>query len=76
MSKNKQEDLPEIVDEICELIEECNSLLFGFVEMSHEIQNVVRSIANDVDEIYEATEEVSEAFKELTEENKEIVEMD
>lgn len=68
---SKQEELPEIVDGICELIEECNSLLFGFVEMSHEIQNVVRTIANDMDEVYEATKDVSDVFKKLTEEIEE-----
>ena len=66
----------ETVDEICEIIEECNSLLFGFIEMSHEIQNVVRSIANNVDEITEATGEVSEAFGELVHNNSQIVEIE
>ena len=54
------------------MVDECNSLLFGFVEMSHGIQNVVRSIASDVDEITEATGEVSDAFKELLEKDKEV----
>jgi methyl-accepting chemotaxis protein len=70
-SKSGASDLQDIVDVICEIVGECNSLLFDFVEMSHGIQNVVRSIANDVDEITEATKEVSEAFKEVVEETTE-----
>ena len=50
-AKSGGNNLEEIVDEICELVDECNSLLFDFVEMSHGIQNVVRSIASDIDEI-------------------------
>lgn len=68
-SKTGKENLPEIADSICELIEECNSLLFGFVEMSHEIQNVVRSIADDVDEVYEAMEEAAGTMEEMVQES-------
>ena len=70
----ENEEMIETVEEICEIIDECNSLLFGFVEMSHEIQNVVRSIANDVDEITEATGEVSEAFGELVHNTSQMLE--
>lgn len=73
-SENKE--MIETADEICEIIEECNSLLFGFVEMSHEIQNVIRGIANNVDEITEATGEVSEAFGDLVHNNSKLVEID
>ena len=76
ISSTENEELIETVDEICEIIDECNSLLFGFVEMSHEIQNVVRGIANNVDEITEATGEVSEVFNDLVLKNSEMVELD
>ena len=76
LAGSDNEEMIETVDEICEIIEECNSLLFGFVEMSHEIQNVVRSIANDVDEITEATGEVSEAFGELVHNSSQALEVE
>ena len=38
-----------------------------YVDMSHDIQNVVREIADTVDEITEASEDVSREFKELIE---------
>lgn len=70
---SKEGNLEDIVNDICELIDECNVILFGFVEMSHGIQNFVREIADEVDEITESTDEVSDAFKELTDEVAEIV---
>lgn len=68
-AKTYGNEVGEIADEIAEIIDECNSLLFGFVEMSHEIQNVVRSIASDIDEITELTVDVSDEFRVLVEES-------
>ena len=62
----------EVADEIAEIIDECNSLLLGFVEMSHELQNVVRNIASEIDEITELTLDVSEEFHGLVEKTSEI----
>ena len=76
LAGTENQEMIETVEEICEIIGECNSLLFGFVEMSHEIQNVVRSIASNVDEITEATGEVSEAFCELVQNNSHVIEFE
>ena len=74
VSKSYGNEVSQIADEIGEILDECNSLLFGFVEMSHEIQNVVRSIASDIDEITELTVDVSEEFHGLVEESTEFAE--
>lgn len=42
-----------------------------YVDMSHDIQNVVREIADSVDEIAEASQNVSNEFKELITEAEE-----
>lgn len=42
-----------------------------YVDMSHDIQNVVRDIADSVDEIAEASQNVSNEFKELITEAEE-----
>lgn len=41
-----------------------------YVDMSHDIQNVVRGLADSVDELAEASKNISKKFKDLLEETK------
>ncbi len=41
-----------------------------YVDMSHDIQNVVRGLADSVDELAEASKNISKEFKDLLEETK------